>query len=425
VDSQHERLQFATLDSVVITIWEAVSNFEQPPIVVHSLLVPDNFDPSIPISFHPILVHLALSMVERVVVWDAQYSKVLLDSPDEVHTMAFSSTGHFFAYSTYLIISLWKVSPTGYTPHQQIVSNFPFLNPLLFSPNGESIVIWANDVLQLFHTKVPTTSPFSFSKPGTVEQQLKRRFLLEFSPGEDFTAVSRSQSEIVTVFDLKLGVPQLTINVGMEVYAVRVVGNTVFVVCPGKILTWSVPRGDGITDCRVDISHCTQETTLQHKGVLSAALISPDSHHLAISSDSKLGIYKTATGKCLKRPQHVASGTWLTLDGSKIRWSNRGSIEGTKQDEESTFVCWDHGNLTWDGVFGSTEDPSEEYPWRSTYGYKLINSGWILSPSGKQLLWAPYCWRLDKYGKKRWLGHYLALLHEELPEAIILDLQPE
>ena len=63
-------------------------------------------------------------------------------------------------------------------------------------------------------------------------------------------------------------------------------------------------------------------------------------------------------------------------------------------------------------------------PWLSNHGYKVTDDGWIFGPSGKQLLWLPHHWRLDE-GKRRWGGHYLGLVHGGLPDAVILDLQPE
>ena len=67
-----------------------------------------------------------------------------------------------------------------------------------------------------------------------------------------------------------------------------------------------------------------------------------------------------------------------------------------------------------------------DLPWLSNHGYKITDDGWILGPSGKQLLWLPHHWRLgEKKRTIKWDGHYLALLHGALQEPVILDIQPE
>ena len=75
-----ERLRFATLGSGSITTWEAGFASEYPLTEVESLPTPDNFDPSDVFLFLP--THSRLAFVSEWVafVWDAQHSKLLLNS---------------------------------------------------------------------------------------------------------------------------------------------------------------------------------------------------------------------------------------------------------------------------------------------------------------------------------------------------------
>ena len=111
--------------------------------------------------------------------------------------------------------------------------------------------------------------------------------------------------------------------------------------------------------------------------------------------------------------------TWFTPDGSEVH-----------------FLSWyadeiQRSKITNDGGLCVTMLESQDitegmpgFPWLSNRGYKVTDDGWIFGPSGKQLLWLPHHWRLDEK-KRRWGGHYLGLFHGGLPDAVILDLQPE
>jgi len=67
--------------------------------------------------------------------------------------------------------------------------------------------------------------------------------------------------------------------------------------------------------------------------------------------------------------------------------------------------------------------PPEGYPWRSSRGYTVTDDGWIISQEGKRLLWLPARWRSRGGESRIWSGPFLALLHETLPEPVILKLE--
>ena len=53
-----------------------------------------------------------------------------------------------------------------------------------------------------------------------------------------------------------------------------------------------------------------------------------------------------------------------------------------------------------------------------------MDDGWILSSSGKPVLWVPHHWRSDELARI-WSGWFLALVHAGLSEAVIIELPEE
>jgi len=115
-----KNLQFATTKPGSIAIWEVSFTSDHPPTQVSSLPTPDNFSKK-GVVLLPTLSLLAFAFGRRVVVWDAQHQKTLVDSTDvkDPERMSFSSDGHFFVCGTGTTeFHLWKKSPDGYLPCQ-------------------------------------------------------------------------------------------------------------------------------------------------------------------------------------------------------------------------------------------------------------------------------------------------------------------
>ena len=410
-------LQFATLEDAGITIWQAEFTFVKPPTILQFLSIPQNINPSLPALFHPTLLHLAYYSYDRhLIVWDTQNSMLLLDSADS-HWRTFSPDGQFFAYMTGPKLSIQKYSPAGYTLLQNIISN-SFLSPQ-FSPNGQSFVMKCNEnAFQLLCTEVPET-PLSGIPTQTLYQETER-FILEFSSTNNLAAVARNSGKVVTVLDLTSGLPQLTIDMDTEVYAARVVENTAFVFSDGKVFTWNIPIGVSVVGCRANISNVVLTTGLNpqveggNSGRQMFASISPDSHYVLVITGSirdTLDIYDTTTGNRLYK---------LNVAFTSLAWFS--------PDSDEVHSTGDFGGLRRWRIPGSAKSciPKFTAPWFCPYDYKVNNDGWIISPNGKQLLWLPHHWRSGRdQMTRKWGGHYLALLHHQLPEPVILNLLPE
>jgi hypothetical protein len=110
-----EYLQFATVDSGSIIIWQVSFTSGHTPTKVGSLSTPEGFSKSL--AMLPTLSWLAFIDKGRVVLWDAQHHKVLLDSVDAENpvTMSFSADGQLIICGTGGKESyLWKKSHSSY-----------------------------------------------------------------------------------------------------------------------------------------------------------------------------------------------------------------------------------------------------------------------------------------------------------------------
>ena len=145
-----ESLQFATMEPGSITIWEVGFTSSHAPTQISSLPTPDHLSLENPVFF-PTLSLLALILEDRVLVWDAQHQKILLDSMDieSPKEVSFSPDGQFFICCSWgQEFHLWKKSPNGYLPHQKFTSSTEYPT-VMISPNGESIISFHSLILHL------------------------------------------------------------------------------------------------------------------------------------------------------------------------------------------------------------------------------------------------------------------------------------
>ena len=150
-----EYLQFATVEQRSIILWQVSFTSNHIPAEVGSLSIPDNFSQEGFVLLST-LSKVAFIHKKKVVVWDPQNEKVLLDSTDieGPRAISFSSGGHFFVCGTEgREFYIWKESPTGYLPHEKFVSGASETTPLV-SPNGETVISSSDKILQLAYNKL-------------------------------------------------------------------------------------------------------------------------------------------------------------------------------------------------------------------------------------------------------------------------------
>ena len=435
-----ESLRFTTATQMTITIWEV--GFAQETVPKEVEVIPirrDTFgdqpelDPQQTswILFLPTVSRFAATNYRgTLLVWGAQDSKPLLHCEGIGYhpRIYFSSDGRFLACpTTESEIYLWEESPTGYT--LQGVLTFKVHFNLLFSPSGESVLVFGDHLIRLWQTRSVTTPPSSTQARALPHT---RGFVIDFSPDGTLAVFARLGEDIATVLNLKSGVPQLTVHASNGVYGLKMTRDTIVIISNNEIITWNLPVGDCASDSTMNIEDSSQVVFFsQRRGgniwPINAASISPDLCYVAVIShahkqDSVLGIYSISTGEFhenVYRHKEIWHIPQFTQDGSKIRCSG-------SESELWTIIMDRHQDGSIELISEPSrvdpQNPPEGYPWESSYGYQTTNDRWVLSPAGKRLLMLPPPWQSDAVWRM-WNGQFLVLLHGGLMEPVILELE--
>ena len=443
-----ESLRFASVGPT-ITIWEvgftpgaeptAVETFSLPRSI-GKMLVPRSRSVSLsitriqplPSSYRVVFNIYAGPSGSAVIVWDTRDSKSMLNCTGANFNseVTFSSDGRLFACPTWGSgIYLWKESHTGYTFNGTLPSITGLSLPLL-SPNGESIVAVCDSTIKLWHTKSFTSSSILARVPRNAED-----FVLEFHPNKPLAVEVRWKHNIATVLDLNSGLPQLTIDAGIKVYGIRMTESTAVLIGNAKLITWNLPGGTFPPDTRMGVEDSAQivNFAMEQGGDVESASISSDFHYVALLREtvveknlcSRLDIYDTSSGQCLSRhtAQHrlwdrvrFAPGEYTILLADW--YADLEAFMPTRNGLDR------EGEGSWVGVDFDVERPVCGDPWRSSRGYQVKGNGWIFGPGGERLLMLPPPWQSSPV-RRVWNGKFLALLHGELPEPVILDLNPD
>ena len=446
-----ESLQFTTADAMTVTIWEVRFISGSTPTKVETFPAPDGLDyvsepQFLPTSciFLPTPCLLALTFEDRLLVWDVRNTKCLLDCTDINFCdlkLFFSSNGGFFACSAINTIHLWKQSPTGYTLHRILQPKFVKYPKLVFSSDGDSIAVFYDRTIQLWHTNRFTAPPSSIVVQGPPNSQ---DFILDFSPDGALAVVAREDSNTAVVLNLKSGVPQLTISVDVSVHGLRVIGNTVVVIGyqgVWKVIAWDLPAGGCVSNAEAGLEDSSWITeledmtiilggSLENQSEVSGVSISPDSHYIALATQTitkesdwylkHLCIHSVSTGKHLGHELRNYEHTrpWFTPDGHDV-WclADSGEVEVWRVGGEQNIL--EHLEHT-----VNLNHPPEGSPWASSQGYQVVDNQWVLGPDGKRLLMLPPPWQESYVVHRIWKGQFLALLHGGLSEPVILEAEP-
>ena len=431
-----ESLRFATPGPMRITIWEVGFTSGATPTEVEIVSVPDNaihmfaFRPKIQYhitwtEFHPASSRLAFindtEEEEALIVWDARTSRFLLHDTDiRFHSfMSFSPDARLFACITaHSEVYLWKESPTGYTLFEKLTPGIQAPRPS-FSPNGKSIIAFDRYSIHLWHTKSFVTTTISAPPlPRTREA-----FFLEFLPDRPLAVFARGEDRRVTVLDLNSGTLQSTTETSVEVYGLRSIGNTIVVVGKEGVIAWSLPGGDFLPDPGMGVKDSTWEigSRIVDYGRVIAASISFDFQNVALLrshlSEYFLDVYSPSTGQNLHAAVEEGSAALWFTPGEQDLWCPKWN--GEAQVFTLTQDSLDHTNSVAD-----IEEESWGCPWGSQLGYKVTDDGWILGMGGKRLFILPPLWQSPRKVERVWNRKFVALLHGDLPEPVILELEP-
>ena len=419
-----ECLRFTAVELGNIAIWEVGFTSRRPPTKVDSLPAPDGLTSRIFYAFIPSLSRLAYVLEGRVVVWDAQHRNILLDSTDVAHLVrvSFSPDGRFIVCGAKgPEVYLWRESPDGYLLHQQFTTGARTTAQTV-SPDAKSIVTFSSSpTVRLWRTTDSHTSP-----PGVSIQSITtipQDFILEFSPSEKLVATTKRGGSTITVLDLESGDLLAVIDTSMNIYGVLITRSAIVAATSRKVVTWDLPAGDDALDVEMNTTDSVRTSMFDHSMSLGMGLpyisISPDLNHIAskqVSGD--LHIYNMHTGKLLTVAKSMGDVPGLTPDG-RVVWcaAADGQFDKWKITRDEIL------DVTKLQSLGSTEDTPEGFPWRSSHGYQVTDDGWVVNSDKKRLLWLPHNWRSSKKFSRIWRRKFLALLHGELPEVVVLELE--
>ncbi|KAF9785740.1 hypothetical protein BJ322DRAFT_1210370 [Thelephora terrestris] len=424
-----EYLQFATVNSGSVIIWQVKFNSEgNAPANVSFLSTPkDCFSRNL--ALLPALSQLAFVVEGRVVVWDAQNHKVLLNfvAAEWPMNISFSSKGHFLICGTRGIVSyLWKRSPSGYLLHQEFGSRFPMNIPLV-SPNEESVILFAtgDSLIQLWH--IPNAST-SFSSVSAQAHDQYEDFIIDFSADESLIAVAEELCNTVTILAMNSGAALLVIDTDTGVRGVKMAEDKIIVIGDGKMVTWNLSRRDGVLHADWAQTVPFQPPPRNVELFWTLVAVAPNLNYLAIRGTSeseeseepeeRLCLYNMHNGEMLAVASSTgwvpgftpdSCGVWMSTDSGEVdQWTivKEGGSNGIKLQQVETAIT-----------------PHNGFPWHSSCGYQLTDDGRILSSSGKQLLWLPHHWRPGGIFRVRWSGNILVVWNPSLPEPIILKLE--
>ena len=424
--THNEHFRFATVNPDSIQIWQTPFTLKHPPVEVESLPIPDEISNAGDFLFLPALSRLAFVLNNSIQIWDAKSSKLLLKSEfkqafsPNIATpphSSFSSDGRFFASAnTTSEVHVWKESPTGYVCHQQL----PFLTHLSqpqISPNGESIIVTLPSMLHQWHTRDQVLSLPSISTRHTAQHP----FTLGFSPDKKFAVFVRRKEKMVTIVDLQSGEQRWTTNMGVKINCLGMTGDTIIVVGERVVATWNIPGGD--STFHTSINNKPQFTILKGSlGTPTNMSISLDLSHIVVARQSQtiwgsgsLDVHNVSTGGHLVRIKTTCTMTRLfTQDGHEV-WAGSDGPFG-----EQSKIIKDSESGTIELSAQTTEGPPRVIFQESPCGHKVTDSGWVLSPTQRRLLWLPHHWRSRGVDRK-WGGRFLGLLHHELLEVVILE----
>ena len=288
---------------------------------------------------------------------------------------------------------------------------------LLFSPNGDSVIIFDGSVVHLWHTENPII-PLSDS-PVDPPHRIPH-FFLEFLSNGSLATVVRHGDSIVTLLDISSGAPQLTIDAGMGAMGLGMTEDTIIMIGESKATTWKLPGRSHLPGVTMNVADSTRTIPFSNSSKNTwGGFISSDFRRIAVRVSTTMWTIKdAATGGHIGVFFAKNTGVWFTPDSNNIG-------ELTDGNEAKIWEIPPKGLVE---SFTTVTDIEQEQwgcPYRSSHGYRIADDGWVFGPSGQRLLILPPLWRLQSDARERkWNGQFLALLNGALPEPVLIDLEP-
>ena len=360
-------------------------------------------------SFSPVSFHASFVTKTKVIILDIRGSRILLrvETTRTLYTPSgcFSHDGRFFACGTWEHeIHIWKNTPASYVPWSNLRPRLPFKG-FSFSPTAPSILTWGLEGIQLSEPgNRPTVLP-----PDKLDRRHQHgNHLVAYSAEGTHIATTRRGNSAVTILDALPSTPRRSFDANVAILDIEIVDDTIFVAGGRKISSWRLKTGEPAGDHEIPaITASTPHLTL-----------SDDCSKMAAVDVRGISLYDVRTQSVLYRHTEL---DWV----SDIRFSPDGRqlwfVPGF--NTISSFVKLEMG----DPANATTEETSDLWSWInlfSRYGWRIGGeSEWVADSRGNKILWLPLSWRAKQWRDVRWDGRFLALVHRDHPDPIIIEFR--
>ena len=367
-------------------------------------------------SFSPVSFHASFVTQEEIVILGVEDSRILLrvrtTHPLYTPPGCFSPDGSFFAceYGVWeQKICVWKNISNNYVAWCGLQPQFPF-ESFSFSPTTSTILTWGKEGIQLLELGNCSTIP-----PTDVSNQHYKKHLVAYSADGAHIAMALQKGTVVKVLYTISNAPQQLLDTKIEILDIKIIDSTVFVAGRHRFGSWCLETGEPVHDHEII---ATTDTT--------CLALSNDCSHLALATYGEVFLYDVQAQKILSRQTVVEpwiSDLWFPPNGHQL-WLTTHSSISNPTSKLIKFEKREDGKV----LFVSMEDLWDAWPLVnrfSPHGWHIKNdSEWVVDLRGKKVLWLPLRWRVKQWQDVRWDGKFLALVHYNHLEPIIIEFQP-
>jgi len=373
-------------------------------------------------SFSPVSFHVSFVSVGKIVILDAQDSKILFQ-PEGTKT-SYTTAGYFSHDGSFCAcgissgeLCIWKNTSTGYMLWSSLRPRFSWYQ-FSWSPTSVTILCCSSNTIQLLH---PDNCPSPIS-PKVAKHGEYTDHLVAYSADQTHIIIGQPEGGLITALDL-LGTMQQSFSIDAMIRDIKIVDNMIFVVEGNRLSSWHLAIGGHVNSaCGIK-----RENTTLHVRLGNLLTLSNDCSEIAFTVGGAAFLYSVQAQKVLgnlvtdcDQVAHIQ----FSPDGSQLWFIVVGN--------SGKYKCYHvELNRTKDLCFGNVtiEDLQDEWSldsiFRSPDQYRIIGkrSKWISGPRGN-VLWLPVNWRKEHGLNTRWDGNFLALLSGYHPEPIIIEFQP-
>ena len=342
-------------------------------------------------SFSPTTYRISILVHNQLRVLDVRSSERLLkeeDDPKSSH--CFSSDGSLFAVSSLGGVHIWKYTSDCYTTWRKFApqrsSTTSRISPQ-FSPASSSILGCPTGALQVWH----------LDGPAVVVYPDSRTPLAVLSRCGTYTATCRRGDSTVTITNLLSQTPSRFINTDMEIDALALTGNVLFVWDGTDLVAWRLTE-EGIVD----------GDFVDKMAGRSDSIWTVPTHDPMFSIEDQTVIIKEGEGNIVLHIYHT--GTGEVLDQAQVP-SHSCSRQYSPWD---MLRGWHYPHYR--NSEGRDILPEEDWP----VSRPTSQGEWVKGPEGKHRLWIPVEWRAG-FSSAHWLYDIMTLcLDHQSGSAIIM-----